>query len=162
MKTNNKGVQFVFLFMVVSVALLVSCDRKELQPGERRLQTDQSKNGTSALNRSAQKPPTGTSEYLTFYCAAGIRLPIKQIVVDYEREYGVQVQVQYGGSGTLLSNIQTAGIGDLYLAADESYIQRAREKKLLVEKKNKSIAIGEAYQNYFENYVFETTQDLSK
>ena len=36
------------------------------------------------------------------------------------------------------------------------------EKKLLVEKKNKSIAIGEAYQNYFENFVFETTQDVSK
>ncbi|MAE19804.1 molybdenum ABC transporter substrate-binding protein, partial [Candidatus Poribacteria bacterium] len=119
--------------MVVSVALLVACDRKELQPGERRLQTDQSKNGTSALNRSAQRSPMGTSEDLTFYCAAGMRLPIKQIVVDYEREYGVQVQVQYGGSGTLLSNIQTARIGDLYLAADESYIQRAREKKLLVE-----------------------------
>ena len=36
------------------------------------------------------------------------------------------------------------------------------EKKLLFEKKNKSIAIGEAYQNYFENFVFETTQDVSK
>ena len=133
MEPNNRGMRFAFLCVAISIALLVACDRKELQPGERRLQTDLSKNGASALNRSAQRSPTDTSDDLTFYCAAGIRLPIKQIVVDYEREYGVQVQVQYGGSGTLLSNIQTARIGDLYLAADESYIQRAREKKLLVE-----------------------------
>ena len=133
MEPNNRGMRFAFLCVAISIALLVACDRKELQLGERRLQTDLSKNGASALNRSAQRSPTDTSDDLTFYCAAGIRLPIKQIVVDYEREYGVQVQVQYGGSGTLLSNIQTARIGDLYLAADESYIQRAREKKLLVE-----------------------------
>ena len=112
MKPNNRDVRFVCLCVAVAIVLLAACDRKELQTGVRRLQTD-------------------TSDNLTFYCAAGIRLPIKQIVVDYEREYGVQVQVQYGGSGMLLSNIQTARIGDLYLAADESYIQRAREKKTI-------------------------------
>ena len=36
------------------------------------------------------------------------------------------------------------------------------EKKLLFEKKDKSISIGEGYRDYFENFVFETTQDVSK
>ena len=35
------------------------------------------------------------------------------------------------------------------------------EKKLLFEKKDKSIAIGEAYQSYFENFVLETTNDVA-
>ena len=36
------------------------------------------------------------------------------------------------------------------------------EKKLLFVKKDKSISIGEGYRDYFENFVFETTQDVSK
>ena len=35
------------------------------------------------------------------------------------------------------------------------------EQKLLFEKKDKSISIGEGYRDYFENFVFETTQDVS-
>ncbi len=70
---------------------------------------------------------------LTFYCAAGIKPPVERTVADYAQEYGVQIQLQYGGSGTLLSNIQIAKTGDLYLAADESYIRQAKEKGLLAE-----------------------------
>ncbi len=70
---------------------------------------------------------------LTFFCAAGLRQPVEAIVADYERDYGVAVQIQYGGSGTLLSNLEVADRGDLYLAADDSYIELAREAGLVVE-----------------------------
>ena len=76
-------------------------------------------------------PEQGTS--LVMYCAAGMKPPVERIAKQYEAEYGVHVQLQYGGSGSLLSNMQVADKGDLYLAADYSYIEIAREKGLIAE-----------------------------
>ena len=70
---------------------------------------------------------------LTFFCAAGIRKPVEAVAKRYLEEYGVQVNLDYGGSNTLLSRIDTAKTGDLYLAADESYINSARKKGLVAE-----------------------------
>ena len=43
------------------------------------------------------------------------------------------VVVQYGGSNTLLSQIEASQIGDLFLAADDSYIALAKRKGLAAE-----------------------------
>jgi molybdate transport system substrate-binding protein len=74
-----------------------------------------------------------SADTLFFYSAAGIKPAVAEIVDQYAREYNVDVQVQYGGSGTLLSNIRIANRGDLYLAADESYIDNAKEYGLIDE-----------------------------
>ena len=65
---------------------------------------------------------------LFLYCAAGIRPPVEEAARDYQREYDVEVQVLYGGSQTLLAGIEASKRGDLYLPADESYIDLARAK----------------------------------
>ena len=72
-------------------------------------------------------------EDLTFYCAAGLRLPIEDIVKDYENEYGIKINIQFGGSGTLLANLEASAKGDLYLASDSSYTNLASEKGLVIE-----------------------------
>ncbi len=71
---------------------------------------------------------------LTLYCAASMKLPVEQIIADFETETGNSVEVQYGGSGTLLSQLQVApNAADLYLAADMSYLEQGREKGLIAE-----------------------------
>lgn len=70
---------------------------------------------------------------LSVYCAAGLRYPMEEIVQQYKERYGVTVTVQYGGSNTLLSQIEVGKEGDLYLAGDESYIQLAQQKDLAAE-----------------------------
>ncbi len=74
-----------------------------------------------------------SADRLFLYCAAGMRSPMEQIVADYEREYGVAVQLQYGGSNTLLSQVEVAQMGDLFLAADDSYTRLAQKKELADE-----------------------------
>lgn len=73
------------------------------------------------------------SAELVLYCAAGVKPPVEQIVKMYKEEYSVDVRIQYGGSGTLLSNLSIAKRGDLYIAGDDSYIETAREKGLVAE-----------------------------
>lgn len=71
---------------------------------------------------------------LLLYCAAGVKNPVVEIAEAYEKEFGVPVQLDYGGSGTLLSKLEVARRGDLYLAGDASYIDIAREKGLVAER----------------------------
>lgn len=78
-------------------------------------------------------PPAGggAEQAITLYCASGLRAPIEQIAEAYRRERGVAVRIQYGGSNTLLSQLQIARDGDLYLPADDSYLELARGKGLI-------------------------------
>lgn len=69
---------------------------------------------------------------LLVHCAAGLRQPITEIATLYEQTYRIPIQLQFGGSGALQSQLQLAG-GDLYLPADQSYISSSREKGLIRE-----------------------------
>jgi molybdenum ABC transporter molybdate-binding protein len=86
------------------------------------------------LIRSSAPDGSGTKVHeLTMYCAAGMRKPLQIVADAYEQKYGVRVLLQYGGSNTLLSQIEVSRTGDLYLAADQSYLELARKKELVKE-----------------------------
>ena len=82
---------------------------------------------------SVEEERSASGTELMFYCAAGIKPPVEAVVWEYEQAYGVRIQLQYGGSGTLLSNLRVAGSGDLYLAGDDSYIALGRTHGLVAE-----------------------------
>lgn len=73
---------------------------------------------------------------LLLYCAAVVKPAVEQVIKEYYIEYGVQVDVQYGGSGTLLANIRVSQQGDLYIPADESYMEEAFGFGLIAESKS--------------------------
>ena len=86
------------------------------------------------------QPPGGSGEassarQLSLYCAAGLRFPVEQIARQYEEEYGIRVEIQFGGSDTLLNQIEVNKFdtGDLYLAADDWYTDEARTRGLAAE-----------------------------
>lgn len=84
--------------------------------------------------RSSESPSgKGAKEPILLYCAAGMKTPVTEIARAYQSEFGVPVRLQFGGSGTLLSNLSIAASGDLYLAGDASYIHKARERGLVAE-----------------------------
>lgn len=70
---------------------------------------------------------------LELSCAAAMKPVIETVVEAYRAETGVAVTVQYGGSGTLLSGLEIARRGDLFLAADNSYIELAKTSGIVAE-----------------------------
>jgi molybdate transport system substrate-binding protein len=70
---------------------------------------------------------------LTVHCAAGIKAPVEAAAKAYEDEFGVHVQLNYGGSGSLLSALKIKNEGDIYIAADSSYTDLAREAGIVSE-----------------------------
>ena len=86
------------------------------------------------------EPPAGpgrtdSANQLSLYCAAGLRFPVEQIARQYEEEYHVRVEIQFGGSDTLLHQIEVNKFdtGDLYLAADDWYTDEAVTRGLAAE-----------------------------
>jgi molybdate transport system substrate-binding protein len=78
-------------------------------------------------------PRRETSRPLVVFCAAGLKPPVEAAARLYQERYGVEVQLQYGGSNTLLATLQVSDRADLYLPADDSYVATAREKGLIDE-----------------------------
>lgn len=68
---------------------------------------------------------------LMVYCAASNREVMEAVRADYENEFGIPVQVQYGASQTLLASLEVSKSGDLYLPADDSFLTAARERDLI-------------------------------
>ena len=60
-------------------------------------------------------------------------MPVSEIARRFESRFGTPIQIQYGGSGTLLANLRVAARGDLFIAADQSYMDLARSQNLVVE-----------------------------
>jgi len=63
------------------------------------------------------------------FCAAGLRQPVEAAA----KAYDAPVELQYGGSQTLLANAEVSRKGDLFIPADDSYLQAARTKGLAAE-----------------------------
>ncbi len=70
---------------------------------------------------------------LVMFCAASNRAVMESLRAEYEKEFGRSVQIQYGPSQTLLSSIEVSQTGDLFVPADDSYIEFGREKSLIAE-----------------------------
>jgi len=75
--------------------------------------------------------PKGGS--LTIYCAAGVRKPVEAVAAMYRKEFDTETNLQYGGSGELLSSLRAANSGDLFIAADAATIADGRRLNLLRE-----------------------------
>ncbi len=86
-------------------------------------------------NSKLNAPDSCTRGILACHCLlrAELKPAVEPVAQEYERIFGVPIQVQYGGSGTLLSNLRVAGRGDLFIAADDSYMQLARSNGLVAE-----------------------------
>ncbi|MFK7820130.1 MAG: molybdate ABC transporter substrate-binding protein [Planctomycetaceae bacterium] len=80
-----------------------------------------------------QRPNAIAGKKLVVYCAAGIRPAMQPIIDQYEREFDIDIDVQYAGSNSLLSQIDIARTGDIYIAADESYINMAVDRGIVRE-----------------------------
>ena len=75
--------------------------------------------------------PSPSGEPLIVYCAEAMRVPLDAIAKEYETEYGHKVVLHFGPSQAILAKMDLMKNGDLFLPADDSYIQEARAKGLI-------------------------------
>ncbi|MFH1300828.1 MAG: molybdate ABC transporter substrate-binding protein, partial [Planctomycetota bacterium] len=132
----SSGMAFVggsLAFLIIMLTILIYSPPKDTSetPVQSAQNSDSQETELTDVEAGVEDSDDGA---LLMFCAAGIKPPVAAVAAQFaEEEFGVPVHLQYGGSGTLLSNLQVAKKGDLYLAADTSYIEIAREKNLVKE-----------------------------
>jgi molybdenum ABC transporter molybdate-binding protein len=77
--------------------------------------------------------PRPRGKPLVVFCAAGLKAPVEAVAREYQERFGVEVQLQYGGSNTLLAALAVSDRGDVYIPADDSYVLAARDRGLIAE-----------------------------
>ena len=87
------------------------------------------------LRGGGRRQLAAEGQSLVVLAAAGLRAPMEAIATQYEREFGTSVDLQFGGSGTLLNQIQVNDFAtsDLFVSADEYHAQKALSEGLATD-----------------------------
>ncbi len=70
---------------------------------------------------------------ILIYCGMTMADAITEIARDFQDETGIECIVIRGGSGELLRNIETGGLGDIYFPGSDSYISKAQQKGFIID-----------------------------
>ena len=86
----------------------------------------------SVLLAALMGPAVSCSEEtqaLSIFAAAGTKPAIDEICQQFQDAYGIKIEVTYGGGGEVLSQMTLAESGDLYIAPEQSFMEKAVEKQ---------------------------------
>ena len=67
---------------------------------------------------------------LRVFFGSAAEVPEHEIVDQYEAETGVRVEATYGGSGTLLTSMMVAKVGDIYAPGSPDYMTSANKNNV--------------------------------
>jgi molybdate transport system substrate-binding protein len=68
------------------------------------------------------------AERLMIFAGAASRPPTEEIVKAFENRYGVKVDINFGGSGFVLSQMLLSKQGDIYFPGSSDYMEVAKRK----------------------------------
>lgn len=87
-----------------------------------------------------QKVEEDRKDSITVFCGSANKPAMEEIAALFEQERGIRVNMIFGGSGTLLSQIKLSKQGEIYLPGSPDYIVIAERKKLVIEKSDRIVA----------------------
>ncbi|MCP4606323.1 MAG: molybdate ABC transporter substrate-binding protein [Proteobacteria bacterium] len=77
---------------------------------------------------------------ISVFCGSANKPAMEEIAEIFEKEKKIKVNMNFGGSGTLLSQIELSKKGEIYIPGSPDYIIIGERKKLLVKNSDKIIA----------------------
>jgi len=80
------------------------------------------------------------SKELTAFVGSASKPPMEEAAGAFEQETGIKVYANYGGSGTMLSQIELSKSGDLYIPGSPDYMAKAERKDVIDPPSVKKIA----------------------
>jgi molybdate transport system substrate-binding protein len=87
-----------------------------------------------------QKGKEDRKDSITVFCGSANKPAMEEIAARFEQERGIRVNMIFGASGTLLSQIELSRQGEIYLPGSPDYIVIAERKKLVIEKSDRIVA----------------------
>jgi molybdate transport system substrate-binding protein len=79
------------------------------------------------VNGCAQEEP----KTITAFVGSASKPALEEAASAFEQETGIRVYLSFGGSGTMLSQIELSQSGDLYIPGSQDYIAKAERKNIV-------------------------------
>lgn len=73
------------------------------------------------------EPPASGSGSLLMYAGAASKPPTEEAIKVFEQKTGIKVEVVFGGSGKVLSQMKLVREGDLYFPGSSDYMEKAKK-----------------------------------
>lgn len=77
---------------------------------------------------------------ITAFVGSASKPPVEEAAQAFKEKTGIQVYLNFGGSGTMLSQIELSQSGDLYIPGSPDYIAKAEQKGVIDPASVKKIA----------------------
>jgi len=96
-------------------------------------------NVTLGLLISASPEPCLAAESLMIFAGAASKPPTEEAAKAYEEKTGIKVDVIFGGSGYVLSQMMLGKKGDIYFPGSSDYMELAKKKEAVFPETEKTI-----------------------
>jgi molybdate transport system substrate-binding protein len=116
------------LALVISIALILvfsSCSAQPVTPSP-------SLTATSVPTSTTGTPSTSllAGKEISIFAGSASKPALDEAAKAFEKQTGVKVYLTYGGSGTVLSQMELSKTGDLYIPGSPDYLVKAESKKI--------------------------------
>lgn len=82
-----------------------------------------------------KKPPR-----LMALCGSALKPPMDEIIREFSKKYGVEVNISYGGSGEMLSQAKLSGRGDVFISGSPDFMEMAKREGAVKKETEKRLA----------------------
>ncbi len=93
---------------------------------------------TLACSKSDSGEPTGQAsgpfrgQTLSLFVGSASKPPTEDAVAAFQDKTGAKLEVNYGGSGKMLSELKLSGRGDIYFPGSSDYMELAKREELVI------------------------------
>jgi molybdate transport system substrate-binding protein len=113
-----KHIGFILVLLVAGALLIAGCT--STQPGSQAA-------STPVVTNTSGSP----QESILVYAGAGLKAPLDEIGPVFTKKYGIAVQYNYGGAGTLVSQMNLSKKGDVFMPGSTVEFKTARDQGLV-------------------------------
>jgi molybdate transport system substrate-binding protein len=99
---------------------------------------------------------------LYLYCGAGLRQPVDELLAQFQKETGWKVNVEFGGSGQLLTRYKATGAGDVFLPGSHFYVDKLSSEGLVASRRPVVLHTPVVAVNNKRSDLVQTFADLAK
>lgn len=80
------------------------------------------------------------AQELLIFAGSAVKPPLDEVISEFKKARNIRVNVSYGGSGFVLSQIELSRRGDIYLPASPDFMEKAKKKNVVIPETERRIA----------------------
>jgi molybdate transport system substrate-binding protein len=123
MKIVYKSVILILLVSILLIMSLAGCSSQQVS------QVTSSTSLTTSVTATPLSSPLSGKE-ISVFAGSASKPALDEAAAVFEKQTGVKVFLTYGGSGTVLSQMELSKTGDLYIPGSPDYLVKSEVKKI--------------------------------